>query len=382
MWTLAASLSTQFQHIQDSLYTSTKRMLETIELNDNRTESLNMEQVQAWVLLTIYEFMRVSYRRGWMSAGRVFRLVQLMRLYEVDEFGATEPTPACIVSEEKRRCFWVAYLLDRLVSIRNGRPLTLVEQIVSTRLPAPEMDFQSSKPFQTSFLSEAIALSEHTTVSSFQKCIIVVTICGRAVTHHQQSKVECVYKNVSEDFWNRHQWLETLLAQQELIISLEYPSASEHVDPTMLFIDMMVHATVLYLYKVVESMPWKIEYYQESVLNCQQRALIAALHMITLTKALSQLSCFKVNLSLAYFRICLLVAKDGHNHTPFPFSFPILTSNITMIRSNYNGCAADPDTKIKNNRSTLSHPSSYFSARNSSSATPTSMIPYGGRSKR
>ena len=81
MWTLAASLSTQFQHIRDSLYTDTKQMLEAMELNDNQIESLNIEQVQAWVLLTIYEFMRVSYRRGWMSAGRVFRLVQLMRLY-------------------------------------------------------------------------------------------------------------------------------------------------------------------------------------------------------------------------------------------------------------------------------------------------------------
>ena len=82
-----------------------------------------------------------------MSAGRVFRLVQLMRLYEVDGYDATAPTPTCIVSEEKRRTFWVAYILDRLVSIRSGSPLTLVEQMVSTRLPAPEMDFQSSRPF-------------------------------------------------------------------------------------------------------------------------------------------------------------------------------------------------------------------------------------------
>lgn len=120
--------------------------------------------------------------------------------------------------------------------------------MVSTRLPAPEMDFQSSKPLQMSFLSEVIVLSEHATLSSFTKCIIVVTICGRTMAHQQQSKVECVYNNVSEDFWNRHHWLDAILTQQELILSLEYPSASEHVDPTMLFIDMMVHKTVLYLY--------------------------------------------------------------------------------------------------------------------------------------
>lgn len=80
MWTLAASLSTQFQHIRDSLYTGTKQMLEAME------------------------------RRGWMSAGRVFRLVQLMRLYEIDGPGVTAPPPICILSEEKRQ-----NLLDGLV---------------------------------------------------------------------------------------------------------------------------------------------------------------------------------------------------------------------------------------------------------------------------
>ena len=273
-------------------------MLEAMELNDNQIESLNIEQVQAWVLLTLYEFMRVSYRRGWMSAGRVFRLVQLMRLYEIDGPGATAPSPTCIVSEEKRRTFWMAYLLDRLVSFRSGWPLTLNEQMVSTRLPAPEMDFQSSKPFQMSFLSEVIVSSEHTILSSFTKCIIVVTICGRTMAHQQQSKVECVYRNVSEDFWNRHHWLDTMLAQQKLILSLEYPSASEHVDPTMLFIDMVVHTTVLYLYKIIESMPWKSDEFQETVLQYQQRVLTAAVHINKLTKTLSQLSYFKVSLLL------------------------------------------------------------------------------------
>lgn len=89
--------------------------------------------------------------------------------------------------------------------------------MVSTRLPAPEMDFQSSKPLQMSFLSEVIVLSEHATLSSFTKCIIVVTIYGRTMAHQQQSKVECVYNNASEDFWNRHHWLDAILTQQELI---------------------------------------------------------------------------------------------------------------------------------------------------------------------
>lgn len=341
-------------------------MLEAIELEDSPIESLDIEQVQAWILLTIYGFLRISYRRGWMSAGRLFRLVQLMRLYEVDVYTAPAPSPACIVSEEKRRTFWMAYILDRLVSIRSGSPLTLVEQMVSTRLPAPEMDFQSSNLFpKTTFLSEGVVFSDHTTISPFQKSIIVVTICGRAMAHHQQSKVECVYGNdVSEDFWSRHQWLETLLTQQELILSLEDPSTSEHLDPTMLFIDMMIHATVLYLYKIVESMPWKSDKHQDIVLECQQRALTAVVKLVTVTKSLLQLSCFKVTILLPT-SVCVLFLGCINTHL-----YQVATTvQLTMSQN------------LKIYRSTLSHPSSYFPAQTFSSTTPTSIIPWEARPK-
>lgn len=174
------------------------------------------------------------------------------------------------------------------------------------------MDFQNSKPFQMSFLSQAMVCSEQITFSPFAKRVIVVTVCGRAMTHHQQFKVECVYRSVSEDFWNWHQWIDTLITQQELTLSLEYPSASEDIDPIMLFIDMMEYVTVLYLYKIVESMPWESGGYEEIELKCQQRALTAIAHITTLTKSLSQLSCLQGKCSLTYFRILRLVEISSH----------------------------------------------------------------------
>jgi len=133
MWTLAASLSAQLQHIRDSLYESTRRMLESLESKDNNTEFTDIEHVQARVLLLIYDFMRTNHQRGWMSAGRCFRLLQLMRLYEIDapdRNNAKEPE-SWIKTEEKRRTFWMAYTLDRFISIRHEWPLTLNEQVVS-----------------------------------------------------------------------------------------------------------------------------------------------------------------------------------------------------------------------------------------------------------
>jgi hypothetical protein len=130
MWTLAASFSSQFRHIRDALYAHTKGMLEALEM-DTPNGDIAVEQAQAWTLLAIYEFMGVNYRRGWMSAGRCFRLVQLMKLHEIDGPGGLPPL-SWVEIEERRRTFWMAYALDRFINLLNRLPLTLNEQVVRT----------------------------------------------------------------------------------------------------------------------------------------------------------------------------------------------------------------------------------------------------------
>ena len=131
MWTLASLLSAQFQHLQDSLYQETKQMLESLSLGSNVHNHVDTEQVQAWILVATYESMRTYHGQAWMSAGRTFRLVQFMRLHEIDlpTKGAI-PEADPIETEEKRRVFWMAYFLDHLFSMRNNWPITLNEHVV------------------------------------------------------------------------------------------------------------------------------------------------------------------------------------------------------------------------------------------------------------
>lgn len=133
MWTLASLVSAQFQHLQKSLYRETKQMLEAWSLGGNGKTPIETEQVQAWILVATYESMRTYHQQAWMSAGRAFRLVQLMRLHEID----SPPNSArngsdFIKTEEKRRVFWMAYFLDHLFSMRNNWPITLNEHVVSS----------------------------------------------------------------------------------------------------------------------------------------------------------------------------------------------------------------------------------------------------------
>lgn len=130
MWTLAAWLGSQFRDVQKSLYAHTRALLEEWELN-MAVESPPIELAQAWIFLAIYEIMQVNYDRGWLSAGRCFRLVQLMKLYEIDvPNGLAESGLPYVEVEEGRRTFWMAYSLDRFINLINQMPLTLNEQVV------------------------------------------------------------------------------------------------------------------------------------------------------------------------------------------------------------------------------------------------------------
>jgi hypothetical protein len=131
MWTLAASFSAQFQQLSQSLYDETRRMLDVLEVKGREIDTTDIEHLQACLLLAIYEFMHSYDRRSWMRAGYAFRLVQLMRLFELDSPTSGLASFDWIELEEKRRTFWVAFCLDRFLSVRNRWPITLIEHLVS-----------------------------------------------------------------------------------------------------------------------------------------------------------------------------------------------------------------------------------------------------------
>lgn len=106
-------------------------MLESLNLGINERSCVHIEQVQAWILVATYESMRTYHSQAWMSAGRAFRLVQLLGLHEIDiPTKGTVPETDFIKTEENRRVFWAAYFLDHLFSLRNNRPITLNEHVV------------------------------------------------------------------------------------------------------------------------------------------------------------------------------------------------------------------------------------------------------------
>jgi len=131
MWMLATALSSQFDRYRELFYTEAKQMLEGLDLTDDDVRPVQIEQVQSWLLIAFYEFARCGHHRACISAGRAFRLAQMARLHEIDNPDGPVNDEDPIQKEERRRTFWVAYCLDRLICMGNRTPLTLTEDVVS-----------------------------------------------------------------------------------------------------------------------------------------------------------------------------------------------------------------------------------------------------------
>jgi hypothetical protein len=156
MRTVASAVSAQYRSLSGVLYAETRRMLEALDATGERVRGLPwitdgslmraaggsmaipIEHIQAWLLVTHYEVLCMQEQRALLTAAGVFRLVQLSRLYDIDAANLSPSSPASpddsfAEMEEKRRAFWLAFTLDRFLSMcsSNERPLTLHEEIVS-----------------------------------------------------------------------------------------------------------------------------------------------------------------------------------------------------------------------------------------------------------
>lgn len=193
---------------------------------------------------------------------------------------------------------------------------------ISTRLPASEMEFQCDQPVLTSFLSEVMGATDTANLSSFMECIVLATICGRSISHMQQSTVERLYGHVSEDFWQRHLWLDTIITQRIQALSLQHLFPSEQVDPMVLFTNMFAQAAFLFLINIIETVSQETGEYQPGMIKYAKRSLSAAHEIGHLAKELSQLSCFKVGCVLLVTPSTSVCVADMrlqvHPFTPIP----------------------------------------------------------------
>ncbi|CAD0085710.1 unnamed protein product [Aureobasidium vineae] len=225
----------------------------------------------------MYEMKRVSFRKGWISAGRAIRLIHLLKLHEIDmPAGLNDKDPlveaqqsenTLTVIEERRRTFWMGYFLDRMVNLVNQVPFTISEQSVGpgrlmcgilvdaqqilTRLPAPEEHFQAGRLVDGAFLFEVLRGTDKRKLSSFNNLLILVTLWGRGLLSRHRQLIDRFYGNESAEpeFYHRLQWLESIIAQSEQIMAAHGTYNTDSLDSMLLFTNMVAHAMLVSLCK-------------------------------------------------------------------------------------------------------------------------------------
>lgn len=134
MRTMAAAMSASSTRFCDQLYAETCDLLQAFVVR--RRDDIAIEYIQAWLLLGHFELFRAGEHQAMLTAGRCCRLVLMARLFQMDHQNgvpvADLSDTSCSFSdvEERRRTFWVAYCLDRLLCSRNEYPLTFQEEMV------------------------------------------------------------------------------------------------------------------------------------------------------------------------------------------------------------------------------------------------------------
>ena len=68
--------------------------------------------------------------------------------------------------------------------------------------------------------------------------------------------VDGVYGSNPQEFWSRHDWIDSALTTRISMLSLTYPFQSEQMDPMLLFTKMIAQTTILCLHKIIESTTW------------------------------------------------------------------------------------------------------------------------------
>ncbi|PSR81479.1 fungal-specific transcription factor domain-domain-containing protein [Coniella lustricola] len=321
MWTLAAAVSSQFHHLRDALYHQAIKMLgqthnPSISVQNATADETTsqLELVQAWILISIYEFTQVTFKKAWSSAGQAIRLVQLLRLSNVDaqwphvDANATSESDAFVLLEEQRRTFWMAFCLDRLSSILEELPLTLGERSICTRLPCPEQAFQSGTPVSMPFLSQALVaesvdlekpklFSSPELASPFVESILFTALWGRVFDHQQQCAAEVVHGALSSNnFRERQLQLEALLSSRMAQFQHTFSTPAVEVDQMLLFTSMIAQMTTMALCKAAEMAPQDATEYSDILLSGYQwRAPAAAKEIAHLIELLEGFNLFKIH---------------------------------------------------------------------------------------
>ncbi|KAK0726004.1 hypothetical protein B0H67DRAFT_551427 [Lasiosphaeris hirsuta] len=167
--TLGALVTREHSYALETCYNHARNLLDRCERQDNGSVLTNINTLQACALLCLYELKKPNFTRAWMTLGRAIRLAKIMCLDRADEdsdpadgtnhrklflLPPAAPDPAGM--EERRRTFWLLYILDGCAVLRSRTPSAFENQQPMVPLPSPG-DLEDFTPTETPLLHQLLS---------------------------------------------------------------------------------------------------------------------------------------------------------------------------------------------------------------------------------
>ncbi|KAF8942006.1 hypothetical protein BGZ47_006973, partial [Haplosporangium gracile] len=113
-----------------------------------------VSNVQALLLLSMYEYGAARGPRAWMFGGMAVRQAQELGLNREDSSPVFYLKGDWVMRETRRRTFWACFMLDVLASSSSGRPRMMDERDCEVLLPSEDHDWYEERPVVTEMLEE------------------------------------------------------------------------------------------------------------------------------------------------------------------------------------------------------------------------------------
>lgn len=130
MGALAAFSVPELQDLAALYHEQARNLIDLCERQDGGDSLGNINFLEAYVILILYELNQPNFARAYLTLGRAIKLVQILGLDSVkskSEFNARwglskEPNHSVSPAEqeERRRVFWSLFILDSFASLRSN----------------------------------------------------------------------------------------------------------------------------------------------------------------------------------------------------------------------------------------------------------------------
>ncbi|KAE8555849.1 hypothetical protein EYB25_000547 [Talaromyces marneffei] len=180
-------------------YTAARFHLEQAEILADNSSFLNIETVQAFLLVARFEFTHISGPKGLLTIARVMQLLSLLRYDVLDQTSAEgelyldsyqmrlpqNHSPRCI--QMIRRTFWIAFAMHCNAAASFSCCIPVKDNGIGTAIPIPNPTIDSDSN-QHVYLSEGITSTVAKGFSVFSLFIFAMKLVVDGGRHHQSTE--------------------------------------------------------------------------------------------------------------------------------------------------------------------------------------------------